>query len=64
MIRTSASDGSFRNYADVDAKSTRLTLGATFTDDRNNTFAEITYERQKDARSESNTVGVNLGINF
>jgi hypothetical protein len=61
---TSASDGSFRNYADVDAKSTRLTLGATFTDDRNNTFADITYERQKGARSESTTVGVNLGINF
>ncbi|WP_458789637.1 beta strand repeat-containing protein [Yoonia sp. MH D7] len=61
---TSANDGSFRNYADVDSRSTRLTVGATFTNTRNNTFADVTYERQKGDRSRSSTLGVKLGINF
>ena len=61
---TSASDGSFRNYADVDSRSTRLTVGATFNNTRNNTFADVTYERQKGDRSRSSTFGVKLGINF
>ena len=31
---------------------------------RNNTFADVTYERQKGDRSRSSTFGVKLGINF
>jgi hypothetical protein len=61
---TSAKDGSFRNYADVDARSTRLTLGATFINTGNDTFADVTYEHQTGTGSRSNTVGVKLGINF